>query len=45
LAKVFLSLHGLIHSVALVPRKRVSAVKSLLRYGVDVIHERLRLPI
>jgi hypothetical protein len=45
LAKVFLSLYGLIHSVALVPRKRVSAVKSLLRYGVDVIHQRLRLPI
>jgi hypothetical protein len=45
LAKVFLSLYGLIHSVALVPRKRVSAVKSLLRYGVDVIHERLMLPI
>ena len=41
LAKVLLSLYGFIHSVALVPRKRMSAVKSLLRYWVDVIQKRL----
>ena len=44
LAKVLLPLYGLIHSVALVPRKRMSAVKSLLRYGVDVIQKRLGSP-
>jgi hypothetical protein len=44
LAKVLLSLYGFIHSVALVPRKRMSAVKSLLRYGVDVIQKRLGSP-
>jgi hypothetical protein len=41
LAKIVLSLYGLIHSVAIVPRKRLGAVKSLLRYGVDVIQKRL----
>ncbi len=44
LAKVVLSLYGLIHSVAVVPRKRVSAVKSLLHYGVEVVEQRLRTP-
>ncbi len=44
LAKVVLSLYGLIHSVAVVPRKRVSAVKSLVRYGVEVVEQRLRPP-
>jgi hypothetical protein len=41
LAKVLLSLYGLIHSVAVVPRNRLSGVKSLLRYGVEVIQQRL----
>ena len=36
-----LSLYGLIRGVACVPRKRVSSVKSLLRYGVDVLHHGL----
>ena len=41
LAKVLLSLCGLIHSVAVVPRNRLSGVKSLLRYGVEVVQQRL----
>jgi len=41
LAKVLLSLYGFIHGTALVPRKRMSAAKSLLRYGVDVIQKKL----
>jgi hypothetical protein len=36
-----LSLYGLISGVAFVPRKRASAVKSLLRYGVAVLHHAL----
>jgi len=36
-----LSLFGLIHGVACVPRKRASAVKSLLRYGVAVLQHAL----
>jgi hypothetical protein len=39
LAKVVLSLYGFIQGVATVPRKRVSAVKSLLPYGVVVIQK------
>jgi len=31
-----LSLYGLIHGGACVPRKRASAVRSLMRYGVSV---------
>ncbi len=41
LAKMLLSIYGLIHSIALVPRKRASAVKSLLRYGIVVIQKKL----
>ncbi len=41
LAKVILSLYGLIHSVTIIPRKRLSAVKSLLNYGVTVIQKKL----
>jgi hypothetical protein len=36
-----LSLYGLIQGVACVPRKRASALKSLLRYGVSVIQHGL----
>jgi len=41
LTMTFLSLYGLIHGVACVPGSRVSAVKSLLRYGVDVLQHGL----
>ena len=37
----FLSLYGLIQGVARVPGSGVSAVKSLLRYGVDVLQHGL----
>jgi hypothetical protein len=36
-----LALYGLITGVAYVPRKRVSAVKSLLRYAVSVFQRAL----
>jgi hypothetical protein len=36
-----LALYGLITGVAYVPRKRLSAVKSLLRYGVSVFQRAL----
>ena len=39
LTMTLLSLYGLIHGVACVPGSRVSAVKSLLRYGVDVFQQ------
>jgi len=45
LIMTFLSLYGLIHGVACVPGSRVSAVKSLLRYGVDVLQQGLGSPI
>ena len=45
LTMTFLSLYGLIHGVACVPRNRVSAVKSLLHYGVDVLQNGLGSPI
>lgn len=38
---IFLSLFGLIQGVARVPRNRMSAVKSLLSYGVDVFQRGL----
>jgi hypothetical protein len=41
LAKVLLSLYGLIHSLAIVPRNRVNAIKSLFRYGLEVIQQKL----
>ncbi|MGA3291021.1 MAG: hypothetical protein ABSD42_12375 [Candidatus Bathyarchaeia archaeon] len=41
----FLSLYGLIHGVACVPGSRVSAVKSLLHYGVEVLQHGLGSPI
>ena len=37
LTMTFLSLYGLIHGVARVPRKRINAVKSLLNYGIKVL--------
>jgi hypothetical protein len=45
LAKTFLSLYGLTHSLAIVPSNRVNAIKSLFRYGVEVIQQRLGSPI
>jgi hypothetical protein len=39
LAKVLLSLYGLIHSLAVLPGKKMSAAKSLFRYGVAVIQK------
>jgi hypothetical protein len=41
LAKTVLSLYGLIHSITVVRKKRLSAVKSLLNYGVTVIQKKL----
>ncbi len=41
LAKVLLSLYGLTQSITVVQRKRLSAVKSLLNYGVTVIQKKL----
>jgi len=41
LTMTLLSLYGLIHGVASVPRKRASAVKSLLRYGVKIVQKGL----
>jgi hypothetical protein len=45
LTMTFLSLYGLIHGVACVPGSRVSAVKSLLHYGVEVLQHGLDSPI
>jgi len=36
-----LSLYGLIRGIACVPRKRASAVKSLIHYGVKVLQNGL----
>ena len=44
LAKAVLSSYGLIHSLALVPKNRVNALKSLFRYGVEVIQQMLGSP-
>jgi hypothetical protein len=41
LAMTALSLYGLIRGVTCVPRKRASAVKSLMRYGVRVLQNGL----
>jgi hypothetical protein len=41
LVMTLLSLYGLIRGIVRVPRKRVSAIKSLLRYGVNVIQRAL----
>ena len=41
LIMTFLSLYGLVRGVACVPRKRLSAVKSLLRYGVTVVERKV----
>ena len=43
LTMTFLSLYGYIEGIAKVPRKRVSAVKSLLHYGASVLQHGLRL--
>lgn len=42
---IFLSLYGLTHGIARVPRNRISAVKSLLHYSVDVLQRGLGTPI
>jgi hypothetical protein len=41
LAQVVLSLYGLVYSVPVIPRKRLSGVKSLLNYGVAVVEKKL----
>lgn len=41
LTMTFLSLYGLIHGIARVPINRLSAVKSLLNYGVEVFQKGL----
>jgi hypothetical protein len=41
LTMTFLSLYGLIHGIARVPINRLSAVKSLLNYGVEVLQKGL----
>ena len=41
LAMTFLSLYGLIHGVARVPKKRVSGMKSLIHYGAEVFQHGL----
>jgi hypothetical protein len=38
---VFLSLYGFVLGVAMVPRARIGAVRSLLHYGVDVLQRGL----
>jgi recombinational DNA repair protein (RecF pathway) len=45
LTMMLLSLFGLIHGVARVPKNRASAVKSLLKYGVEVFQHGLGTPI
>ena len=45
LAMTALSLYGLIHGVACVPKSRVSAVKSLLCYGANVLQHGLNPPV
>jgi hypothetical protein len=42
---LLLSLIGLIHGIASVPKNRVNAVKSLLHYGVEVFQHGLGTPI
>ena len=37
LTMTLLSFYGLIHGVACVPKNRMSSIKSLLRYGVNVL--------
>ena len=41
LAMTFLSIFGLIHGIAHVPKKRLSGAKSLLHYGVEVLQHGL----
>ncbi len=41
LTMAFVSSYGLIEGIAKVPRKRLSSVKSLLRYGVSVLQHGL----
>lgn len=41
LAMTFLSLYGVIQGAIRIPRNRVSAAKSLLYYGVEVIQHGL----
>ncbi len=41
LTMTFLSLYGLIHGVACVPKNRIAAMKSLFHYGIRVIRHGL----
>ena len=41
LIMTLLSLYGFIRGVACVPRKRLSAARSLLRYGVNVVEKKV----
>jgi hypothetical protein len=41
LTMAFVSLYGLIEGIVKVPRKRLSSVKSLLRYGASVLQHGL----
>jgi hypothetical protein len=41
LTMTFLSLYGFVEGIAKVPTKRASAAKSLLHYGVSVLHHGL----
>jgi hypothetical protein len=41
LAMAFLALYGFVEGVARVPKKRVSAARSLLHYGVEVLQHGL----
>ncbi len=45
LTMAFLSIYGLIHGVARVPKNRINAMKSLLKYGVEVFQHGLGTPI
>jgi hypothetical protein len=42
LTMTFLSLYGSVYGIARVPGNRLSGMKSLLRYGVNVLSHRLR---
>jgi hypothetical protein len=41
LTMAFLSIYGLTHGIAHVPRNRINAVKNLLHYGVKVLQHGL----
>ncbi len=45
LTMALLSIYGLIHGVARVPKNRINAMKSLLKYGIMVFQHGLGTPI